>query len=106
MSYESFMANRFQVHFFSTIVFAVSERNFTMDKCYVIKSPAELQLSEIDLITEAWQIPEFKSLSNDEFIQRFNRSEFHLFYVENELVAVARINFDFNLEIEERKHNF
>ncbi|WP_336517702.1 hypothetical protein [Pollutibacter soli] len=77
-----------------------------MNECYQIKSAGELSEKEIERIVDAWSIPEYNDLTKVDFAERFSYSEFHLLYYGDSISALARINFDFELEMEGVKYKF
>jgi hypothetical protein len=74
---------------------------------YVIKRAPELTAAEIGLILHHWEIEEWVALSEMAFKEKFQHSEFHLLRGESSsLLALARLNFDFRLEIEGVQHQW
>ncbi|MBD0254439.1 MAG: GNAT family N-acetyltransferase, partial [Cytophagales bacterium] len=74
---------------------------------HVIKKASELTAPEIGLILHYWEIEEWAALSEAAFKDQFRHSEFHLLTGEGaSLLALARLNFDFRLEIEGRQHQW
>ncbi len=74
---------------------------------YQIKQATELSATEINWILHAWAVREWMDLQEAAFRQRFAQSEFHLLTGRPAPpLAVARINFDFRLRIEDRCYAF
>ncbi len=66
---------------------------------YLIKKPPELSETEISTILESWDIEDWKGMEVSDFRKRFEKSEFHLLKEGEKLLAVARINFHFKVQI-------
>ncbi len=74
---------------------------------YQIKPAQELSAGEISQVLHAWEVGAWMNLSATAFKQRFAQSEFHLLTDSRAaLLAIARINFDFCLRIDQRRHAF
>lgn len=74
---------------------------------HVIKRAPELTAAEIGLILHHWEVEAWAALSEAAFKDQFRHSEFHLLTGEGaSLLALARINFDFRLEIEGVQHGW
>jgi hypothetical protein len=74
---------------------------------YQIKRAPELSAGEMGQVLHAWEVHEWMALSVAAFRQRFAQSEFHLLTgPQATLLAVARINFDFCLRIDDRRYAF
>jgi hypothetical protein len=70
---------------------------------YQIKKADDLQTQEIETILKHWEIAEWRQLSKEEFKKIFTYAEFHLLTDENfKILAVARINFDFKIKVEDQ----
>lgn len=69
---------------------------------YFIKKPIELSESEIKTILESWDIDDWKEMDAAEFRNKFEKSEFHLLKEGDlKILAIARINFHFKVQINE-----
>ncbi|PQA95193.1 hypothetical protein B0A69_07050 [Chryseobacterium shigense] len=74
---------------------------------YQIKKTDELKDQEIKDILNLWDIPEWNEMTPSDFRNSFKDSEFHfLFGSKDEILAVIRLNFDFGLEISEKKYSY
>ncbi len=74
---------------------------------YQVKQAQELSAGEIRQVLHAWEVGEWLNLSESAFKQRFAQSEFHLLTGPgNTLLAIARINFDFCLRIDQHRYAF
>ncbi len=74
---------------------------------YQVKQAQELSAGEINQVLHAWEVQEWMNLSEAAFKQHFAQSEFHLLTgPENTLLAVARINFEFCLRIDQHRYAF
>ena len=69
---------------------------------YAVKQSSALSDTEIRIILDSWDVPDWKEMKADEFRQRFDKSEFHLLSgPDQKLLSVARINFKFKVKIGE-----
>jgi GNAT superfamily N-acetyltransferase len=75
---------------------------------YHIKQTIELSDTEIRTILILWNIAEWLMMEPAGFRQKFERSEFYLLQSDSNdhLLAVARINHDFGLRIQETDYSF
>jgi hypothetical protein len=74
---------------------------------YQIKRATELSAGEMGQVLHAWEVQAWMDLSEAAFRQRFAQSEFHLLTgPQAALLAVARLNFDFCLRIDDRRYAF
>lgn len=72
-----------------------------MTEIYKIRNATELSPSEIEIILEYWQVEEWKKMNTSEFKKKFTQSEFHFLTDEaSNILALARINFDFKIQIQ------
>ena len=67
---------------------------------YSIKQAEELSDEEIKLILKSWEIDDWLNLDSLSFKMKFENSEFHFLKNDDRIVCLARINFDFKLEIQ------
>ena len=69
---------------------------------YSVRPPRELSSRDIRIILEYWEIEEWKEMTTEEFNQKFASSEFHLLTDRfSNILCAARINFDFNVKIDD-----
>lgn len=81
--------------------------NFNAMIYYEIKRVDDLGDREIGVILKNWNVPEWMEMNATDFRQTFRHSEFHLLKnQQNDFLAVARINFDFNVKIGDNNYNF
>ncbi len=73
---------------------------------YSIKRSKDLSDKEIELILKSWEIENWFDLDSFDFKIKFENSEFHLLEIDDRIVSLARINFDFKLEIQKILYNF
>ncbi len=74
---------------------------------YTIRKANELAAPEIGQILQYWEVSEWAGMDEDTFRHAFRDSEFHLLTDERStLLALARINFDFCLEIAGVRYRF
>lgn len=73
---------------------------------YSIKRSKDLSDKEVELILKSWEIEDWFDLDSSSFKIKFENSEFHLLEIENKIVSLARINFDFKLEIQKKMYSF
>lgn len=73
---------------------------------YSIKKSKGLSHKDIDLILKSWEIEDWFNLGSFDFKNKFENSEFHFLEIEDRIVSLARINFDFKLEIQQNLYNF
>jgi len=73
---------------------------------YSIKRSKDLSDNEIELILKSWEIEDWLDLDSSSFKMKFENSEFHFLKKDDRIVSLARINFDFELEIQENLHSF
>lgn len=73
---------------------------------YSIKRSKDLSNKEVELILKSWEIEDWFDLDSSSFRIKFENSEFHLLEIENKIVSLARINFDFKLEIQKKLYSF
>jgi len=73
---------------------------------YSVKRSKDLSDKEIELILKSWEIENWFDLDTSSFKIKFENSEFHLLEIDNKIVSLARINFDFKLEIQKNLYNF
>ena len=73
---------------------------------YFIKKSKDLSDRDIDLILKSWEIEDWFNLDSSDFKIKFEKSEFHFLEVDDRIVSLARINFDFRLEIQKNLYNF
>jgi len=73
---------------------------------YSIKRSKDLSDKEVELILKSWEIEDWFDLDFSSFKIKFENSEFHLLEIENKIVSLARINFDFKLEIQKKLYSF
>jgi len=73
---------------------------------YSIKRSKDLSDKEVELILKSWEIEDWFDLDSSSFKIKFENSEFHLLEIENKIVSLARINFDFKLEIQKKLYSF
>ncbi|MFP3593843.1 hypothetical protein [Chryseobacterium sp. SIMBA_038] len=74
---------------------------------YQIKKPEELTENEIKIILNLWDISEWDSMEPSYFCSFFKDSEFHfLIDSEGKIGVLMRLNFDFILEISNKKYHF
>lgn len=66
---------------------------------YSIKRSKDLSDNEIELILKSWEIEDWLDLDSSSFKMKFENSEFHFLKKDDRIVSLARINFDFELEI-------
>lgn len=74
---------------------------------YLIRKTDELDSQDIEHILQLWNLPEWSAMSPSDFLHTFKNSEFH-FLVDHhgEIMALARLNFDFALEISGKPYVF
>lgn len=74
---------------------------------YQVKRADELTENEIKTIINLWEVSEWASMEPGYFRSFFKDSEFHfLIDSEEEILALIRLNFDFILEIFDKKYHF
>lgn len=73
---------------------------------YFIKKSKDLSDKDIDLILKSWEIEDWFNLDSADFKIKFENSEFHFLENDDRIVSLARINFDFRLEIQKNLYNF
>jgi len=74
---------------------------------YSIKSSKDLSDKEIELILKSWEVEDWFNLDSFDFKIKFENSEFHFLEIDDDkIVSLARINFDFKLEIQKNLYNF
>lgn len=73
---------------------------------YSIKCSKDLSNNDIELILKSWEIEDWLDLDSSSFKIKFENSEFHFLKKDDRIVSLARINFDFKLEIQENLHSF
>lgn len=74
---------------------------------YQVKKPDELTENEIKIILNLWDISDWNSMESSYFRSFFKDSEFHfLIDSEKKILAVMRLNFDFILQISDKKYHF
>lgn len=73
---------------------------------YSIKKSKGLSDKDIDLILKSWEIEDWVNLDSADFKIKFENSEFHFLENDDRIVSLARINFDFRLEIQKNLYNF
>ncbi|MFC4163696.1 hypothetical protein ACFOWU_08530 [Epilithonimonas zeae] len=73
---------------------------------YSIKCSKDLSDKEIELILKSWEIEDWFNLNSFDFKIKFENSEFHFLEIEDKIVSLARINFNFRLEIQKNLYNF
>lgn len=73
---------------------------------YSIKRSKDLSDKEIELILKSWEVEDWFNLESFDFKIKFENSEFHFLKIEDKIVSLARINFDFKLEIQKNLYNF
>jgi hypothetical protein len=73
---------------------------------YSVKRSKDLSDKEIELILKSWEIENWLDLDASSFKIKFQNSEFHLLEIDSKIVSLARINFDFKLEIQKNLYNF
>ncbi|ANE52130.1 GNAT family N-acetyltransferase [Flavisolibacter tropicus] len=71
---------------------------------YQIKQPKDLTAQEVLVILSAWEVGEWKALDLSTFQTLFSRSEFHLLFdATNTILSLARLNFDFKINIANKR---
>lgn len=73
---------------------------------YSVKHPEDLSDKEVGLILKSWEIKSWLGLDAAGFRLKFKDSEFHFLEIDDKVVSLARINFDFKLEIQGKSHCF
>ncbi|AZA54249.1 hypothetical protein [Chryseobacterium sp. G0201] len=74
---------------------------------YQVKKPDELTENEIEIILNLWDISDWDSMEPSYFRSFFKDSEFHfLIDSEEKILALMRLNFDFILQISDKKYHF
>ena len=69
---------------------------------YSVKLSTALSDAEIRTILDSWDVEDWKEMESVEFRKRFENSEFHLLTDSgSNMLSVARINFRFNVKINE-----
>jgi GNAT superfamily N-acetyltransferase len=67
---------------------------------YTIKKSTELTTQEINTILQYWEIEAWMQMTEEEFRHAFKDSAFHLLtYNGSEILCLARINFDFSIQV-------
>ena len=67
---------------------------------YSIKRSKDLSDKDIELILKSWKIEDGFDLNSSDFKIKFENSEFHFLKIDDKIVSLARINFDFKLKIQ------
>lgn len=74
---------------------------------YQIKETKNLTETEIEHILELWDISAWNTMKAAYFRTFFKNSEFHfLMDTKENILAIMRVNFDFNLKIAEKDYSF
>jgi len=73
---------------------------------YSIKQAEALSDEEIKLILKSWEVVDWLNLEAPSFKMKFENSEFHFLKNDDRIVSLARINFDFKLEIQKNIYSF
>ncbi len=74
---------------------------------YKVKAAANLRDSDIKTILEIWELADWEGMNPDAFREKFKNSEFHLLKNQSSgILAVARMNFDFKIQINDQTYAY
>jgi len=73
---------------------------------YYVKKSNELLNKEIEVTLKFWELEDWYDLGFETFKEKFKKSEFHFLKIDERIVSLARINFDFKFKIENNSYQF
>jgi N-acetylglutamate synthase-like GNAT family acetyltransferase len=81
------------------------QKMYNVNMNYIIKQANEIDSKFIPQILKAWGISEWIDMSNEQFVEKFSDSEFHIVLDNNEIVSVLRIYKNFSFNVNEKVYN-